>query len=395
VRKTKPSLHIVFAGGVTGGHLFPGLAVAERVLNSAPETDISFLGPGAEFERKQVARYGYDYVPIACPRAPHGVAQTARFGYRMLQGYRTALRYLRRSRASVVVGLGSFASVPTALAAARLRIPLVLLEQNAVIGRANRRLARLASALCLSFDTTFAEPRDRFLAARHVTFVTGTPIRTEFSTAKHRGTRLPRIVVLGGSGGARLLNQSVPEAMAKLGSLVEQWQILHQAGAVDQAATEATYRAVGVKALVQTFFDDPAAILAAADLAICRAGGSTLAELAATRVPSILVPLDRAMDNHQRVNARSFAAAGAATVVDDTTKSVILAKHLAIEIAQLMGNPARRGAMQTSLGHLARLDAAAHVSEIVRYLASGNKIAAAGPSLAFPASPGSIDASAA
>jgi UDP-N-acetylglucosamine--N-acetylmuramyl-(pentapeptide) pyrophosphoryl-undecaprenol N-acetylglucosamine transferase len=170
---------------------------------------------------------------------------------------------------------------------------------------------------------------------------------------------------------------------------------VHQAGVVDHAATEATYRAAGVKATVQSFFDDPAAIMADADLAICRAGGSTLAELAATRLPSILVPLDGAMDDHQRVNARSFAAAGAATVVDDTTESVILAKHLAIEIAQLMANPARRVAMQTSLVHLARPDAASHVGEIVQYLASGNKIAAGGNSPAFPASPGSIDASAA
>ncbi len=339
-------------------------------------------------------RAGHGYVALDCPRAPQRVAAAASFGYRLLRGYRKALRYLRREKAAVVVGLGSFASVPTALAAARLRVPLVLLEQNAVVGRANRRLARLASVLCLGFAPTFDSASNEKLRPPCAAFLTGTPIRGAFASMTPRVGSPKRLVVMGGSSGARLLNQSVPAAISTLGSQFGAWQIVHQTGPTDCQATEAAYRALGVAARVIPFLDDPTAILANADIVISRAGGSTLAELAALRVPPILVPLDSALDDHQRRNAQAFAAAGAAAVVDRTAEPAALIEQLTILLRRLIADAAR-ASRWGELAALARPYAAADVARIILQALSGSQIADCPELLTCRASPDSIDAFAA
>ncbi|HVU86306.1 MAG TPA: glycosyltransferase [Pirellulales bacterium] len=391
-RSTRFPLHVVFAGGLTGGHLFPALAVAEQLIAESPDARISFLGPGTALERTEVSRAGYEHLTISCPRAPKGMAQVAGFGYRMLQGYRTALAYLRRQHVSIVVGLGSFGSVPAALAARRLRLPLVLLEQNAIVGRANRRLAPLANLLCLSFDDVARQRGNRSALGRCPTLVTGTPVRAAFRTVRSSAWQRPRLVVTGGSGGARLLNQSVPAALAKLGSQITDWEIIHQTGAADEASTAATYRAAGIRAVVRSFCEDLATVLAHADLAISRAGGSTLAELATMRVPPVLVPLETALDDHQRHNARAFAAAGAAVMVDDATEPVALSKYLAVALAPLVERPWRRRAMQDALRNLARPDAALRISHLIQQFTCGTD---RGNCAVAPFAPDSIDAFAA
>lgn len=388
-------LHVVFSGGASGGHLFPALAVAEQLVAERPDVRISFLGPGTDLERAEVSRAGYEQVTISCPRTPKRVTQAASFGYQMLQGYRAALRYLRRQRASIVVGLGSFGSVPASLAARRLRLPLVLLEQNAIVGRANRRLARLANLLCLSFADVGHQRGHRTVPGRCQTILTGTPVRDTFRSPRENASRRLRLVVTGGSAGARLLNESVPVALARLGAEVAGWEIIHQTGLADHAATVATYQAVGLAAVVRPFCEDMAKVLAGADLAICRAGGSTLAELAMMRVPPVLLPLDTALDDHQGHNARAFAAAGAAVVVYSATGPVDMSKHLAIAVQPLLESAARRNAMQQALARIARPGAARQVSSLIQQLAEG--ICIADPELAPfpPAPPSSIDACAA
>ncbi len=388
----KSPLHVVFAGGVTGGHLFPALAVAEKLVAARPDVRISFLGPGTALECAEVSRAGYQHLAVSCPRTPKTVAQAAGFGYRMMQGYRSALRFLRRQRASIVVGLGSFGSVPTALAARRLQLPLVVLEQNAIIGRANRRLVPLANLLCLSFDDVGRSARCPNFRGCCPTLVTGTPVRAAFRTAQMNGTRRPCLVVTGGSGGARSLNASVPAALARLGSQIAEWDIIHQTGPTDETATAARYRSAGIPAVIRPFCDDLATVLAGADLAICRAGGSTLAEMAMMRVPPLLVPLATALDDHQRRNAQAFAAAGAAVVVDDATEPVSLAKHLAIALVPLIESPGRRQAMRRALAHLARPDAATQIGDLIQRLAGADRIAVSECLPSSPVSPGSIDA---
>ncbi len=206
------------------------------------------------------------------------------------------------------------------------------------MGRANRRLARLASALCLSFATS-GPARHTILRAPCATLFTGTPIRSAFASTMPRTDARSALMVMGGSSGARLLNQCVPAAVSALGSEFDAWQVEHQTGAADCQATASAYRASGIAARVRPFFENPAAILADADLVISRAGGSTLAELAALSVAPILVPLDSALDDHQRRNAQAFAAAGAAVVTDRTAGPAELTEQLTILLRQLPPMP--------------------------------------------------------
>lgn len=358
-------LHIVFSGGVTGGHLFPGLAVAEQIARLAPGARITFCGPGGKLDRNEVARAGHEYLELACPRAPRRFWRFPHFAQHMLQGQWAAATYLRRNSVSAVVGLGGFASAPMALAAARRRIPLVLLEQNAVLGRANRWLSRLSQALCLAFDETDRTPD----AARRIVHVTGTPIRSAFNTRQLKQERV--LLVLGGSGGARALNEAVPRALAGLRAALDGWRVVHQSGAGDQDSTVAAYRAAGIDATVAPFITDMPAALCNAALAVCRAGGSTLAELAVIGTPAVLIPFAQAADDHQRQNARAYARGGAATLIDGAGLSPHeLQKHIQSELARLLADESERIRMARAMNTFGRPDAAQRVAEIVLDLAS-------------------------
>jgi UDP-N-acetylglucosamine--N-acetylmuramyl-(pentapeptide) pyrophosphoryl-undecaprenol N-acetylglucosamine transferase len=306
------------------------------------------------------------------------------------------------------------------LAAARLGLPLVLLEQNAVVGRANRALARWADALCLSFDACESTLRLDKIAPRCRIHATGTPVRDIFAQVasyartaspapcqpstdapKHSGNdhalpndRKPLLLVLGGSGGARLLNQSVPPAVGRLRAELAGWRIVHQTGPADVAMTQAAYRAAGAEASVVTFVDDLAALLSQTSLAICRAGGSTLAELAALRVPAILVPLAEALDDHQRQNAVSFSNKGAVHVIEAATKE-LLTERLTPAARQLVCDGARRAALARGMEQLARPEAARRVTEIVLRLAQFSRHPNYQSSPVFPSPPLCIDSRAA
>jgi UDP-N-acetylglucosamine--N-acetylmuramyl-(pentapeptide) pyrophosphoryl-undecaprenol N-acetylglucosamine transferase len=386
------SPHIVFSGGVTGGHLFPGMAVAEQIIAMSPAAKITFAGPGGPFDREQVARAGYGYFPLACPRAPRGIADAARFGYGVLRGFGAAAAMLEHTHASAVVGLGGFASVPVALAAARRNLPLLLLEQNAIVGRANRCLARWADALCLGFEQGPQDMPKAVVLPQSRTIVTGTPIRKGFlqnanhvsatialsvgtaASPQHAVGAIPVLLVLGGSGGARLLNQALPSALAELRLALCGWQVIHQTGTSDAAATAGAYAAAGISATVIPFVHDLPALLPHAQLAVCRSGGSTLAELAAMSVPTVLVPWAGSMDDHQRHNARAFDSAGAAVMIDaNVDEPAPLARRLSLTIGGLLTNPDRRAAMARAMGSLARPRAARLVAEMALNLSDGGR----------------------
>jgi len=396
VNKNLPAsgLHVVFAGGVTGGHLFPGLAVAQEILAAVPSARVTFTGPGGAFDCEHVARAGHDYVALDSPRSPRRMKECARFCFRMARGYQAALRFLRYSEATVAVGLGGFASMPLALAAARLNIPLLLLEQNAVLGRANRHLAGWASILCQSFSDYGGINRTaKKLPCPAV--VTGTPVRPRTHSITRDAQRRPTLLVMGGSSGASLLNQAVPRAIVQLREALAGWNVVHQAGDSDCLATAQLYSAAGIQATVAPFFADLPDRMARADLAICRAGGSTLAELAVAGLPAILVPLASALDDHQRRNAIAFAAAGAAVVAEPILDPSTLAEHLVFQLGALVETPARRAQMQGALARLARPHAAQKVGQIVLRLAGDRNGVELPVGLSCPASPVCIDSLAA
>ncbi|REJ69027.1 MAG: undecaprenyldiphospho-muramoylpentapeptide beta-N-acetylglucosaminyltransferase [Planctomycetota bacterium] len=371
--------HILFSGGVTGGHLFPGLAVAERLVALRPEAKITFAGAGRSLDRQAVFEAGFDYLGVPCHATPRRLVEVPRFLTTNRKGFRKAARFLRENRIDAVVGLGGYASVPAARAAAHAGIPLVLLEQNLVPGRATRWLARSAKLVLLSFSETRTQ-----LHTQGKTLVVGNPVREAFRSttpAAKSQTKKPRLLVLGGSQGARELNEQVPRALYRCRATLSSWEILHQSGSPSHADAASLYRKFGLPARVVPFVHDMAALMKSADLVIARAGGTTLAELAVTGTPAVLCPLHTAADDHQRRNAEYFAAQGAAKLVDAHTVGCRLDVHLGDEIEPLLTCAQERAALSAGMTRLARPDAAERAAQRILELAGADVFAAPAPLL--------------
>lgn len=352
-------IHIVFSGGGTGGHLFPGLAVAEQLAHEAPRVRITFAGSGKEFERRHVAAAGFEYVALRCRPAPRRFSEAFSFFTDNVAGYRTAARFLRQQHVAAVVGLGGYASVPMAQAASRRGRPLVLLEQNAIPGRATRWLAGSATLVCAAMVETRSN-----LRCRCPVRVTGNPIRGGFGETN--SSKPPhQLLILGGSSGARSINENVPRALCKVGSRLDGWKILHQSGEPDLEATRELYRKLHVRATVVSFVAEMQVVLGATELAVCRAGGTTLAELAAAGVPAVLLPYLHAADDHQRRNADVFTAAGGAITLDQRDLSDRLDNHPTDVLWELLGDSQQRARMSAAMRRLSRPDAAAEVADLI------------------------------
>ncbi|HEX4149663.1 MAG TPA: UDP-N-acetylglucosamine--N-acetylmuramyl-(pentapeptide) pyrophosphoryl-undecaprenol N-acetylglucosamine transferase [Pirellulales bacterium] len=364
-----PLQHVIFSGGGTGGHLFPGLAVAARLARSPPETQITFVGSGRELERRLVAEAGYRYLAIDCRPFSWRPARLLPFMTAHLRGGWRARALLAQEQADVVVGLGGFASVPLARAAVRQGVPLVLLEQNAIPGRANRWLTPHASLICLAL----AEARAGLPRTNGRVLTTGNPLREGFDFQTRNKSVDPcasrLLVVLGGSGGSRQLNQAVPEILALAGGHLAGWRVLHQAGLADAAAVSKRYRERGLPADAVDFIADVPGTLGSADLVISRGGGTTLSELAAAGVPAIICPLGHAAHDHQRRNAEVYARRGACRVWQPQwLDAVEMRKSLARELIPLLGDCQRRAELGRAMRSLAYPLAAHHVADEIRAL---------------------------
>lgn len=356
--------HIVFAGGGTAGHLFPGLAVAAALVEARMARRVSFAGCGQELQRRQVAQAGFEYLSLECEPWRRRWRHLPQFLSAHQRGRRQAAAFLSENRADLVIGLGGYASLPMARAAVRRTIPLILLEQNAVPGRATRWLARRAAGICLGMD----EARARLPSTRAAIDFTGTPLRAGFAmTPQPARERL--LVVLGGSGGARQLNEAVPRALALIAERLSGWRVLHQTGAADELRTHQRYAALGVDARTVSFIDDMPAVLARAGLVISRGGGTTLAELTACGAPAVICPYPWAADNHQRLNADALAHRGACRVFDfrDIAEPDVASK-LAQLLAELVDCEAERLRLGNIIAKLAQPRATDHVVRMVRQI---------------------------
>jgi len=367
------TFHIVFAAGGTGGHLFPGLAVAKKLAADRPGVQVTFAGTGKPLERQHVAAAGFDYATLPSRPLPRRAREAVSFIVENVAGYFAAGRLLDEEQVAGVVGLGGYASVPMGRAAARRRLPLVLLEQNVVLGRANRWLSRWASLLCTSF-----QPTEQQIHSRCPVRWTGNPIRSFAAddAPPTTGGRTARLVVLGGSGGARSLNENVPRALYKTRHLLAGWEIVHQSGAADVHSTRDLYRKLGIEAKVEAFWTDLPTLLAGSSLAICRAGGTTLAELAAAATPALLLPYPHAANDHQRKNAELFVAAGAAHLIDQREIAGRLDDRLAELLGRILPDADGRAIMAHAMRRMARPHAATHVATLIWSLVSSRSRAA-------------------
>ncbi|GIW45516.1 MAG: UDP-N-acetylglucosamine--N-acetylmuramyl-(pentapeptide) pyrophosphoryl-undecaprenol N-acetylglucosamine transferase [Candidatus Binatia bacterium] len=350
-------MRLVLAGGGTGGHLFPGLALAERWVETTG-SEVLFIGSVHGLEAKVVPQKGYPFValPIKGARG-RGWRGWLEFAFQLPSSYWRASRTLRQFTPRVVVGLGSYGSVPVILAAWRRRIPVVLLEQNAHPGLANRLLGRLAWRVCTAF-----EEAGRFFPPEKSVY-TGNPVRALGGTPNQRRNDSEgfHVLVFGGSQGARSINRAMVEAVRILRTRRLPLSLLHQTGAADEQWVRREYAELGVPARVYAFIDDMASAYAEADLVVCRAGATTLAELATVGKPAILVPYPFAADDHQRANAEVWVAHGAAEMILDAELS---GEALARKIEDLMSDPQRREILARNALRLARPDATNRVLEV-------------------------------
>jgi len=355
------SVCIVMAGGGTGGHLAPGLALADKLSRRLDEVRIVFLGTGRPVEDLLIRPAGWELRASGAVRLPSGLASWPLFPFRLWRSIVRAKAALRELAPGVVIGLGGYGSFPVVVAARRLRIPSVLLEQNSIPGKANRWLSRVAEEVYVQFERS----RGYFRHPERV-HALGNPLRRGIAEgSRERAVEtfsldvgLRTLLVLGGSQGARRINEAVCDALGELASLGV--QIVHQTGASDVDWVSARYRETGTPGHVTAFIGEMPDALAAADLVISRAGATTLAELAAVGRAMILVPYPLAAEGHQQLNAQVFADAGAAVIVPDAQLD---GARLVQLVGELMRDDARRHAMAEAARTLARPDATREVSE--------------------------------
>lgn len=370
---------LLMAGG-TGGHIFPALAVASQLRQRGWQ--VVWLGTRHGLESRLVPPHGIEieWLSVAGLRGK-GLLSLAAGLPRAVLALLQALRALFRRRPDVVVGFGGFVSFPGGLAAALTRRPLLVHEQNSIAGLSNRLLALLARDVMAGFPDAFRErganPLARLLPRPARCHWTGNPVRAELAAVAPPAQRFAgrsgplRLLVVGGSQGARVLNQLVPEAVALLPA-DQRPQVLHQAGPKLHAEMQDAYARRGLAADVRPFIEDMAAALGEADLVICRAGALTVAELCAVGAAALLVPFAAAVDDHQTGNGRFLVQAGAAEMY---AQAGLDAATLAARLAAL--DRPRLLAMAEAARRLARPDAAAAVADRVEASVAARTAAAA------------------
>ncbi|HEX2477547.1 MAG TPA: undecaprenyldiphospho-muramoylpentapeptide beta-N-acetylglucosaminyltransferase [Lacipirellulaceae bacterium] len=353
---------MVIAGGGTGGHLFPGLAVARALKARVPHAQISFAGTAAGIEARIIPTTEFELDIIRSSglkgKSPVAIAQGA--GLVPLSAF-DAWRLLSRRRPDVVIGVGGYSSGPVVAMAALRGIPAMLLEQNAVPGLTNKLLAPLVKRAAVSYDASL-----KFFAGK--AFVSGNPVRQEFLEIDDAAidAHKVRVLIFGGSQGAHAINVAVVEAAPQLAAAAETLDLVCQTGARDFDVVHEAFKRWGVQGRVERFIDAMDREMKAAGLVVSRAGATTLAEVTAAGRPAILIPLPSATDDHQRHNALALKEAGAAEVIEQRE---LTGEQLAERIIALAGNREKRKQMSAAARRLAKPGAADEIVAAVLQIA--------------------------
>jgi UDP-N-acetylglucosamine--N-acetylmuramyl-(pentapeptide) pyrophosphoryl-undecaprenol N-acetylglucosamine transferase len=349
-------LRVLIAGGGTGGHVIPALAIA-RELRDGHGAEVRFVGTARGLETRLVPEAGFPLELIRVGQLKGvSLATRARTLFDLPLGVMRCVELLRSFRPDVVVGVGGYASGPAMMAAILLRIPTLAFEPNAVPGLANRLVGKWVNAAAVNFE----ESRRFFRGAR----VTGTPVRPEFFEVS-KTIPETRLLVFGASQGARVFNELVPKIMGRLLEALPELDVVHQTGARHGESTVETYKRLGVgfeRVLVTPYLDDMPKQFGDADLILCRSGASSVAELAAAGKAAVLVPFPLAADDHQRKNADAFVAAGAAELIVEAELSE---ERLLGALRELLGDDARRAEMGRRARGLAHPEAVREIGSMV------------------------------
>lgn len=356
-------LNILLAGGGTGGHLFPGIAVAQTFQADDPRHTILFVGTGRPLESAVLSKLGFAHERItAYGIKGMGTGQMLKAMLSLPRACIQSAAIIARFNPDIVIGLGGYASGPLIIMAGLMGIKTVLLEQNTIPGITNRLLSFVADRIFVAFEKT------RFRCAASKIHVAGNPVRKEIAACRRVLTSGPRpetarrpfcVAVLGGSQGARSVNLAVTEALKELGS-PEDFHFIHQTGAADESWVIQAYESCGAHFRAQAFFSDMAQIYAQADLVICRAGATTIAEITAAAKPAVFIPYPFAADNHQTYNALALVETRAAAMIADGDLS---GKRIAERILYYQRNPDILSGMAANAARQGRINAA---NDIVR-----------------------------
>lgn len=356
-------MRVLIAAGGTGGHIYPGIAVAQEIMRRDATSQVHFVGTARGLETRLVPQAGFELSLIESAGLKNVSLGARMRGIAVLpKSFVSTRKLLRQFQPDVVVGAGGYVSGPVVMSAAMMNRPTLVMESNALPGWTNRVLARFVDRAAVSFEQ--ALPYFRGKAK-----VTGNPVRREFFEIppKQREPGKFSLLVFGGSQGARAINEAMVAALPKLKTMPIELRIKHQTGPTDFEKTQAAYVAAGwsERADVRSYIDNMMADFAGADLVLCRAGATTTAELIAAGKASIMVPFPFAADDHQRKNAEALEAAGAARMI---LQQDLNGDRLATEIEKLVQSPTALDQMEAASRKLAHGDAAAAAVDMIEEL---------------------------
>jgi len=351
-------MKVIIAAGGTGGHIYPGIAVAKELLRRDSATEIRFVGTARGLETRLVPENGFELMTIDSAGLKNvGLAGKIKGLLILPKSFLEARKLLRAFRPDVVVGAGGYVTGPVLLMASLMRIPTMVMDSNALPGFTNRQLARFVDKAALTFEESLS-----FFGNKGV--VTGNPVRSEFFsvTPKTRGDRT-NVLIFGGSQGARAINLAMVESLQHLSP--EKISIVHQTGEADFERISNGYTEAGWQADVRKYISDMVTEFEKADVVICRAGATTCAELAAAGKAAIMIPLPTAADDHQRKNAEAFESQGAARMI---LQKELTGESLARQLTSLAESHEEISKMETAAKKLARSDAAQLAADLIEEL---------------------------
>ncbi len=355
-------MKVLIAAGGTGGHIYPGIAVAKEIKRRDEESQILFVGTSHGLETRIVPENGFQLSLINSAGLKSVGLEGKLKGLAILpKSFLEARRLLKDFRPDVVVGAGGYVSGPVLMMASMMRIPTLVMDSNALPGFTNRRLAMFVDKAALTFEEALP-----FFGKKGV--VTGNPVRKEFfDIAEPESSEKVKLLIFGGSQGARAINDAMIDALPKLGLSADNLEITHQTGESEFERIREAYDQAGWKSAdVRRYISDMVSEFAKSDLIISRAGATTCAELAAAGKASIMVPLPTAADDHQRKNAEAMQKAGASRMI---LQKELSGEVLAEEISDLIGDPDAVTAMEKAAKEMARSDAAERTVDLIEELA--------------------------
>lgn len=367
--KTAQRTQFFFAGGGTGGHIYPALAVAQELHRQQPNVETVFFCSSRAVDARILAEAGHEFFPLPAEGFSANPVKAIRFGTQFLKSYYFAKQILGAGRdESVVIGTGGFVSAPVILAAHALKIPVAILNVDAVPGKANRLLARFARTIFTQYEQTTAY----FKKGPDKVVVTGCPLRASFAAPDADKARQTlglepdkkTLLITGASSGSLSINQAMLALMDDLAAFTAEWQVVHLTGQAHYAAVKKAAEQTPIRYHVVDYCDAMADLYAATDIIVGRSGAVSVAEYAAAGRPAVCLPYPYHKDNHQTLNAAGLVKAGAAIIVEDTVADTNkTAAALWTVLRELMNSQTRRDQMGSAARTMARPDAAERIAK--------------------------------